>query len=250
MMHGNDVLAGGTAVTAAWDRIETWLQAHAPMSRTTLRPPATCEQLNSAERVVGCPLPDQLKALWLLHDGTYETPGYLTACQVMVGYQEMLALPLPTRLRWLWDRGAESELYREPPAPADFAQEPDYAEMLGSSLSQQIQWLWERGGRPLPALLVGDGEEWEDVNTFLDGEGLLQIDQALAVHATMTSSGEWPRTWIPFTADNPEDAFAGLFLDSETGRVGRWGLMDVSTPGGETVAGYLARVSDGLAARG
>ncbi|MFB7576456.1 hypothetical protein [Streptomyces sp. NPDC056165] len=88
------------------------------------------------------------------------------------------------------------------------------------------------------------------MNTFLDGEGLLQIDQALAVHATMTSSGEWPRTWIPFTADNPEDAFAGLFLDSETGRVGRWGLMDVSAPGGETVAGYLARVSDGLAARG
>ncbi|MFE7215533.1 hypothetical protein ACFY0A_39435 [Streptomyces sp. NPDC001698] len=70
------------------------------------------------------------------------------------------------------------------------------------------------------------------MNTFLDGEGLLQIGQALAVHATMTSSGEWPRTWIPFTADNPEDAFAGLFLDSEMGKVGRWGLMDVPTPGG------------------
>ncbi|MGW4825327.1 hypothetical protein ACWEP4_42215 [Streptomyces sp. NPDC004227] len=84
------------------------------------------------------------------------------------------------------------------------------------------------------------------MNTFLDGEGLLQIGQALAMHATMTSSGEWPRTWIPFTADNPEDAFAGFL----TGKVGRWGLMDVPTPGGETVAGYLARVADGLAARG
>ncbi|OIJ85637.1 hypothetical protein [Streptomyces colonosanans] len=250
MMHDHDDLAGGTAVTAAWDRIETWLQAHAPMSRATLRPPAAWEQLDSAEQVVGCPLPDELKALWLLHNGTYEMPGHLTTFQAMVGYQEMLASSLPTRLRWLWDRGAESELYPEPPAPADFGQEPDYTEMLGSSLPQQIQWLWERGGRPLPALLVGDEEEWEDMNTFLDSEGLLQIDQALAVHATMTLSGEWPRTWIPFTADNPEDASAGLFLDSETGKVGRWGLMDVPTSGGETVARYLARVADRLAARG
>ncbi|MFE6493903.1 hypothetical protein [Streptomyces sp. NPDC057748] len=250
MMGNEDEPDDVAAVVAAWDRTEKWLKAHAPMSQATLRPPATPEQLASAEQNTGLALPAGLKALWLLHDGTHEMPAHLAAFEMMAGYQETLALPLPLRLRWLWNMGAGSELYPEPPDPAGFDREPGYEEMLGRPLPDQILWLWERGGRPLPALLVGDGTEEEDLNTFLHGEGLLRIDRAVDLHAMMVSTGEWPGTWLPFTADNPDDPYAGSFLDTGTGKVGRWGLMDMPSPGPETLAEHLSRAADALARGG
>ncbi|MEU2671599.1 hypothetical protein ABZ622_22585 [Streptomyces sp. NPDC007164] len=244
--HEDEPHDADAVVVAAWGRTETWLRAHAPMSRATLRPPATPEQLAAAEQNTGRALPAGLKALWLLHDGTHEMPAHLATFEMMAGYQETLALPLPLKLRWLWDMGAGSELYPQAPDPAEFEREPGYAEMLGRPLPDQILWLWVRGGRPLPALLVGDEEAAEDLNTFLHGEGLLRIDRATDLHAMMVSTGEWPGSWLPFTADNPDDPYAGSFLDTGTGKVGRWGLMDVPSPGQETLAEYLSRAADAL----
>ncbi|SFX80984.1 hypothetical protein [Streptomyces atratus] len=246
MMPSEDEPDEVAAVVTAWGRIEKWLKAHAPMSHTALRPPATSGQLEAAEQETGFALPAELKALWLLHDGTHEMPAHLAAFGFMVGYQEMLALPLPLRLRWLWDMGAGGALYPEPPDPAAFEREPRYAEMLGQDLPEQILWLWEHSDLPLPALLVGDEEAEEDLNTFLHGEGLLRIDRAMSLRSMMVSTGEWPGAWVPFTADNPDDPYAGSFLDTGTGMVGRWGLMDVPSPGEETLAGFLVSAADAL----
>ncbi|MEU9319660.1 hypothetical protein [Streptomyces sp. NPDC048295] len=234
------------AVVTTWGRIETWLKAHAPMSHATLRPPAASGQLEAAEQETGFALPAGLKALWLLRDGTHEMPAHLAAFGFMVGYQEMLALPLPLRLRWLWDMGAGGALYPVPPDPAAFEREPGYAEMLGQDLPEQILWLWERSGLPLPALLVGDEKAEDGLNTFLHGEGLLRIERAMSLYSMMVSTGHWPGAWLPFTADNPDDPYAGSFLDTGTGKVGRWGLMDVPSPGEETLSGFLVSAADAL----
>ncbi|MFG3532624.1 hypothetical protein ACGF8B_38820 [Streptomyces sp. NPDC047917] len=115
-------------------------------------------------------------------------------------------------------------LYPQAPDPAGFEQEPGCAETLGRPLPDQIRWLWERGGQPLPALLVGDEEAEEGLNTFPHGEGLLRIDRATDLHAMMVSAGEWPGSRLPFTAGDPDDPYAGTFLGTGTGKAGRWGL--------------------------
>ncbi|MFJ7199850.1 MULTISPECIES: hypothetical protein [unclassified Streptomyces] len=133
-----------------------------------------------------------------------------------------------------------------PPDPAAFEREPGYAEMLGQDLPEQILWLWEQSGLPLPALLVGDEEAEDELNTFLHGEGLLRIERAMSLYSMMVSTGQWPGAWLPFTADNPDDPYAGSFLDTGTGKVGRWGLMDVPSPGEETLSGFLVSAADAL----
>ncbi|MBC2906992.1 SMI1/KNR4 family protein [Streptomyces cupreus] len=58
-------------VEAAWRRIEGWLQKYAPQSHGLLRAPATFEQIAQTERVLGCVLPPELRALYLMHDGVH-----------------------------------------------------------------------------------------------------------------------------------------------------------------------------------
>lgn len=60
-------------VDAAWQRIETWLAGHAPATAATLAGPATPEQISAAQHGIGVPLPADLVASLLRHDGV--TPG-------------------------------------------------------------------------------------------------------------------------------------------------------------------------------
>lgn len=62
-------------VTDAWQRIETWLRVHAPASYASLKPGASQEEINSAERALGVRIPADLKALWALHDGARTVHG-------------------------------------------------------------------------------------------------------------------------------------------------------------------------------
>lgn len=59
-------------LTAAWERIETWLQAHAPASAALLRPPASEADIAAAEVAMGVELPATLAAWYRLHDGVDE----------------------------------------------------------------------------------------------------------------------------------------------------------------------------------
>ncbi|MEU6019472.1 SMI1/KNR4 family protein [Streptomyces sp. NPDC047515] len=57
-------------VTAAWDRIRTWLRKHVPASYATLQPGASPEELDEVETVVGMSLPVGLQALWMCNNGS------------------------------------------------------------------------------------------------------------------------------------------------------------------------------------
>ncbi|MFJ5049798.1 SMI1/KNR4 family protein [Streptomyces sp. NPDC088719] len=55
--------------TAAWERIEKWLRAHAPASAALLRPAAGEADIAAVEEAIGVTFPPALRAWYRLHDG-------------------------------------------------------------------------------------------------------------------------------------------------------------------------------------
>lgn len=64
-----------TDVPASWARIERWFAAKLPDRVLLLRPPATEAEIAEAEARLGRPLPPDLRASYLVHDGQ-EDEGY------------------------------------------------------------------------------------------------------------------------------------------------------------------------------
>jgi hypothetical protein len=56
-------------VDRAWERIETWLAEHAPVTAAALRPPAGDETIAATQQAVGVRLPPELVASLRRHDG-------------------------------------------------------------------------------------------------------------------------------------------------------------------------------------
>ncbi len=55
-----------------WQRIETWLEAHAPEARIGLRPGAAEADIASAEKKLDQTLPEAVRQSYLIHDGQDE----------------------------------------------------------------------------------------------------------------------------------------------------------------------------------
>lgn len=54
---------------AVWNRIDTWLDRHAPAILSKLQPGATDEELRQAEAVIGIELPQEVRASYRVHNG-------------------------------------------------------------------------------------------------------------------------------------------------------------------------------------
>lgn len=52
-----------------WDRIHRWLEAHCPIVLASLGPPASDEQFLAAEEAMEIELPEEVKAVYRIHDG-------------------------------------------------------------------------------------------------------------------------------------------------------------------------------------
>jgi cell wall assembly regulator SMI1 len=63
-------------VAASWQRIDAWLARHAPASHAALHPPASEDDLTRTETALGFPLPPDLRASLLHHNGE-RWPGAL-----------------------------------------------------------------------------------------------------------------------------------------------------------------------------
>jgi cell wall assembly regulator SMI1 len=74
-----------------WNWIEAWLQIAAPESLVHLSPGATEQQLQAVEAGLGLSLPADLKASWVLHNGTadffFGGWGFLTLEQMLAAYR-------------------------------------------------------------------------------------------------------------------------------------------------------------------
>ncbi|MFC0110823.1 SMI1/KNR4 family protein [Kibdelosporangium aridum] len=85
-------------VNRAWERIEKWLAAKAPASARTLAPPATREAISDMQRQLGVPVPAELIASLLRHNGAGTTmrgftlPPFYTpmSTTAIVDYHKML----------------------------------------------------------------------------------------------------------------------------------------------------------------
>ncbi|WP_406723484.1 SMI1/KNR4 family protein [Streptomyces sp. GD-15H] len=140
-----------------------------------------------------------------------------------------------------WER-IESWLRLHPPAAplSPGASDELIAEAeaeLGFRLPADLRTLWRRCGGPVGPLTP-------------EGEVLLGVRRALDAYDLLNHPGVWGTTWIPFTADEPDDPFSGTFIDAATGLIGSWNRQDVSHlyEDGSTLTGYLAEVADELRA--
>jgi cell wall assembly regulator SMI1 len=100
-----------------WDRIHTWLAAHAPAVLASLRPGAMEAEIRAAEEAMGVTLPEDVRACYRIHDGQNpEANGWrllLWHCWAWLPLEDMVA-------EWrLWQSALESmgENYGEPDGP-------------------------------------------------------------------------------------------------------------------------------------
>lgn len=56
-------------MTAVWDRLHASLSVKAQNLLDALNPPATEQEIEAAERVLGTALPESCRAAYLVHDG-------------------------------------------------------------------------------------------------------------------------------------------------------------------------------------
>ena len=61
-------------VAESWRRIEAWLDEHLPILKLSLRPGISKKDLAKFEKIVGRPLPDDVRESWMIHDGQCPVP--------------------------------------------------------------------------------------------------------------------------------------------------------------------------------
>ncbi|MFE2728735.1 SMI1/KNR4 family protein [Kitasatospora sp. NPDC059327] len=64
-------------VDEPWDRVESWLVRHAPVTHGLLRPPAVPADIEAAEPRLGVAFPSDLRRSLLRHDGVELQEGTL-----------------------------------------------------------------------------------------------------------------------------------------------------------------------------
>lgn len=58
-----------SSISESWGRIHIWLKQHAPKILASLNPGASISELDAAEKLIGGPLPTELRELYSIHDG-------------------------------------------------------------------------------------------------------------------------------------------------------------------------------------
>ncbi|WP_427924308.1 SMI1/KNR4 family protein [Streptomyces sp. cg40] len=83
----------------------------------------------------------------------------------------------------------------------------------------------------------------------LKTEAQAHLDSAYAGHPEEERITVWRPGWIPVAADSPADRVSGLYLDTETGFLGRWSRYDDHTDDErDTLVTYLEETADALEA--
>jgi cell wall assembly regulator SMI1 len=75
-----------------WDRVHTWLTAHAPVVLDSLAPPATEAQIRAAENALDVTLPDDVKASYRIHNGQRVVSGQYGKPALLYGGWDLYSL--------------------------------------------------------------------------------------------------------------------------------------------------------------
>ncbi|MGX9887970.1 SMI1/KNR4 family protein [Streptomyces sp. NPDC002276] len=156
---------------------------------------------------------------------------------------------------WLRDNAPDS--YAALRTGAELAAVAALESELGVRIPVELTVLW---------LLTG-GDDGSDGRGCLPGNrALLPLDAVAAVYRRKTDAQAsmdtadagrpeeeritvWRPGWIPVVADGPNDRVAGLYLDTETGFLGRWSRYhDIPDDERDTLVTYLEETADALEA--
>lgn len=103
------------SVHRSWDRVDAWLAAHAPASLARLHPGADPAALAAAEETLGFPLPAELTASLLRHDGADPDVWVLPGLRLLSAAGVVDQWELKTQVRAeLFDEGDEGDEDGEP----------------------------------------------------------------------------------------------------------------------------------------
>ncbi len=78
-------------VAHAWARIERWLAANLPAALENLGAPATTTHINELERTLGFALPNDVKAIYRVHNGDDGEPGLLGNWDAFLSIERVMA---------------------------------------------------------------------------------------------------------------------------------------------------------------
>lgn len=89
-----------------WKRIHAWLDENAPAGYGNLRPGASAEAIQTAEKTMGLKLPADVTAFYRIHDGQGKEPG-------LIGGEGWCLLPLQDMVTEWRKWCQQSERFRE-----------------------------------------------------------------------------------------------------------------------------------------
>ena len=153
-----------------WDRIDTWLAAHAPRIAGELRPGATAAEVSAAAEQLGVELPSALRETFLQHNGALGNDLF-PALEAREMANSLHSLEEMTGFR-LWDEPSEDQyVFSEDGIQPKFGLPQwipfagngggdyhcvDLAPAEGGTVGQVIQWTHDTCERRLVAASVDD----------------------------------------------------------------------------------------------
>src|SRR5262245_42248200 len=163
---------------AVWKRIHTWLAANAPEGYGDLRPGASAEAIQAAEKAMGLKLPADVKASYRVHDGQSNEPG-------LIGGEGWCLLPLQQMVAW-WRKWCEqSQRFREC-VPVAWGGAGDYIFMdRGPATASRGSIIVRRSDTNGPDPVASSFRSWleEFAEKLEDGEFAYSEDEGCLMYA-------------------------------------------------------------------
>lgn len=150
---------------AVWKRIHAWLDANVPEDYGHLRPGASADEIQAAEKAMGFKLPADVKASYRIHDGQRKEPG-------LIGGEGWCLLSLKEAVK-LWRQWSKSNQENAGRVPVAWGGAGDYIFLeLGPDAEEVGRVMVQRGDSDGPDPVAPSFRSWlEDFAEKLeDGE--------------------------------------------------------------------------------
>ncbi len=196
---------------ALWTRYTDWLRRHVPAAHDNLAPGAGEHRIGALERLVGCRLPDAVKAVWRQNDGQRVT--MLSNCVVKatpcLPTLSFLSTEMVARVWSEWDalrrdlpRAQLEDLHRGTRSLVDGVVRPLYTSPRWIPLwadptrADYIGLDFDPGKTGRLGQLINFGRNEDD-----HFQAAMDFDDLLACLVDEVESGAWPASEMGFGAD-------------------------------------------------
>lgn len=147
-----------------WKRIRAWLDENAPAGYGALRPGASSDAIQAAEKAMGLKLPAEVRASYRVHDGQGDEPG-------LIGGEGWCLLPLQDMVA-CWRKWCENSKRFRKCIPVASGGAGDYIFLdLSPTARPPGRVIVQRGDTDGPAPVAPSFRSWlEDFADKLEGD--------------------------------------------------------------------------------